>query len=174
MGRESTLPDISLIHGRLMVAAWEEGLEGVEEAAVKLALSAVEQQLRKIIFSLVKTRKGWQETSGLIHSVGSAAPNPWLLNTQSKRKVLTGDRDTAVAANMLNEQCLAPAHRTEADRAEAEALYSLSLSRPPRLAQPLGLLDLPTALHTDRGIIPNHSVYSINMERVILRLHPST
>jgi hypothetical protein len=28
--REKTMPDISLIHGRLLVAAWEEGLEGVE------------------------------------------------------------------------------------------------------------------------------------------------
>jgi len=172
--RESLLPDISLIHGRLLVSAWEEGLEGVEEAAVKLTLSAVEQQLRKIIFSLVKTRNSWQQTQGLIHSLGSAAPNPWLLNTQSKRKVVTGDRDTAVAANLLNEQCLAPAQRTEADRAEAEAMYSLSLSRPPRCMQPLGLFDLVTALHMDRDVIPNHSVYSINMERCILRLHPTT
>jgi transcriptional adapter 1 len=28
--RDSVLPDISLVHGRLLVAAWEEGLEGVE------------------------------------------------------------------------------------------------------------------------------------------------
>ena len=28
--REQLLPDIGLVHGRLLVAAWEEGLEGVE------------------------------------------------------------------------------------------------------------------------------------------------
>ena len=47
--REKTLPDISLIHGRLLVAAWEEGLEGVEDAAVSLTLAAVESQLRKLV-----------------------------------------------------------------------------------------------------------------------------
>ena len=47
--REKTLPDISLIHGRLLVAAWEEGLEGVEDAAVSLTLAAVESQLRRLV-----------------------------------------------------------------------------------------------------------------------------
>ena len=80
--RESTLPDVSLVHGRLLVGAWEEGLEGVEEGAVKLALAAAEQQLRRIIFSLLKTRNSWRERAGVEHSVGAAAPDPWLLNTQ--------------------------------------------------------------------------------------------
>lgn len=81
-GRESVLPDVSLIHGRLLVAAWEEGLEGVEESAVKLALAAAEQQLRRLVVCLLKTRNSWQETSGLEHSLGCSAPSPWLLNTQ--------------------------------------------------------------------------------------------
>ena len=80
--RESTLPDVSLVHGRLLVGAWEEGLEGVEEGAVQLALAAAEQQLRRIIFSLLKTRNSWRASSGVEHSVGAAAPDPWLLNTQ--------------------------------------------------------------------------------------------
>ena len=36
--REKMMPDISLIHGRLLVAAWEEGLEGVEVRQVERML----------------------------------------------------------------------------------------------------------------------------------------
>ena len=46
VAREGTLPDIGLVHGRLLVAAWEEGLEGVEDEAVELTMVAVEQQVQ--------------------------------------------------------------------------------------------------------------------------------
>lgn len=169
--REQLLPDIGLVHGRLLVAAWEEGLEGVEESAVQLALAAAEQQLRKLVVCLLKTRNSWEEGSGVLHSLGSTAPDPWLLNTQSRRKC-EGLQGGAVAANVLNDQCLAPSHREEVDRAEAEAMYSLALARPsPRPSRPLGLYDLLAALQGDKDVIPSHSVYSINMERIILKLH---
>jgi len=172
--RESTLPDVSLVHGRLLVAAWEEGLEGVEENAVKLALAAAEQQLRRIITCLLKTRNSWAVTEGVEHSVGAAAPDPWLLNTQTRRKV-GSTREGAVTATLLNEHCLAPTRREEVDRAEAEAMYSLALARPaPPHPAPLGLFDLLAALQGDKTVIPSHSVYTINVERIIMRLHHPT
>lgn len=83
--REKTLPDISLIHGRLLVSAWEEGLEGVEDAAVSLTLAAAEAQLRRLISSLVMSRNSWREDgAGMRHSAGVGPPDPWLLNTQTK------------------------------------------------------------------------------------------
>ena len=53
-GREKTLPDISLIQGRLLVPNWDEGLEGVEDALA-------EAQLRRLIPSLVTYWHSWQE-----------------------------------------------------------------------------------------------------------------
>lgn len=174
--RENTLPDIGLIHGRLLVAAWEEGLEGVEESAVKLALAAAEQQLRKLITALLQTRNSWLEREGLPHSVStSAAPNPWLLNTQTKRKML--GRGGACTPSLQNEVGLAPTEREEHDRAEAEALYSSALAggRDGRHGrQPLGLFDLLLALQADKAVLPSHTVYSMNVERILMRLHHKT
>lgn len=40
--REATLPDISMVHGRMYVCAWENGLDDVAENAVKFVMTAVE------------------------------------------------------------------------------------------------------------------------------------
>lgn len=41
-GRELSLPDISMIHGRLLVCAWEIGLVNVDDAVVKIVMQALE------------------------------------------------------------------------------------------------------------------------------------
>jgi len=171
--REKLMPDISLIHGRLLVAAWEEGLEGVEEEAVAMTLAAAEQQLRKIISCLVLSRNSWRERGGLKHSAGAGAPDPWLLNTQTKRRLMEQD-DGVTQSSLLNSHCLAPCDREEAARAEAEGMYSSALALKSRHSNPLDLFDLLAALQGDRGVIPSHSVYSTNVERIIMKLHHST
>ena len=42
VSREMLLPDIGLIHGRMIVTAWDYGLEDVEDDAIRLLLLAVE------------------------------------------------------------------------------------------------------------------------------------
>jgi len=171
--RESTMPDISLIHGRLLVAAWEEGLEGVEDEAVAMTLAAAEQQLRKIISCLVMSRNSWRARDGLTHSVGVGAPDPWLLNTQTKRRLAGGDGGT-LQASLHNPHCVAPVDREEADRAEAEGMYSSALATKSRHSNPMNLFDLLTALQANKAVIPSHTVYSTNVERIIMRLHHDT
>lgn len=173
--KEKTLPDISLIHGRLLVAAWEEGLEGVEDDAVSLTLAAVEQQLRRLISSLVMSRNSWREYNGVRHSSGAGAPDPWLLNTQTKRKKLRcKDGAAALQTTIENTVCLAPVDRQQVDDAEAEGLYNVALASKRRHSHALDLFDLMSVLKRDRGMIPSHSVYSINMERIIMKLHHKT
>ena len=54
------------------------------------------------------------------------------LCTQARRKAAGRQGiQGALAPTLLNDSCLAPAAREEADRAEAEAMYSLALARPP-------------------------------------------
>ena len=101
LAREKTLPDVSLIHGRLLVAAWEEGLEGVEDEAVSLTLAAVEQQLRRLVTSLVTSRNSWRQFGGIKCSAGVPAPDPWLLNTQTKRdQIRNKDGGAALQASI--------------------------------------------------------------------------
>jgi len=42
VSREILLPDVGLIHGRMIVTAWDYGLEDVDDDAIRLLLLAVE------------------------------------------------------------------------------------------------------------------------------------
>ena len=37
-----TLPDIGMVHGRMLVTAWDFGVENVDDTAVRALMSAVE------------------------------------------------------------------------------------------------------------------------------------
>ena len=40
--RDMLLPDIGMVHGRMIVTAWDYGLDKVEDNAVRLLMEAVE------------------------------------------------------------------------------------------------------------------------------------
>ena len=50
---ELLLPDIAMVHGRFIVSAWEFGLEGVQDAAVKLLSLAVEVVIDCVIAEMI-------------------------------------------------------------------------------------------------------------------------
>ena len=52
-----------------MVSAWEEGLEGVEDAVVSLTLAAA--QLRRLVSSLVMSRNSLRETREMSAALNS-------------------------------------------------------------------------------------------------------
>lgn len=78
--RDHTLPDNGLVHGRMLLAAWDAGLErGCEDKAITLILAATEQFLKRLIVAVVTNRKGYRLREGkVIHSVGQPTLNPWL------------------------------------------------------------------------------------------------
>ena len=82
-----------------------------------------------------------------------------------------GGEGGATQASLHNTACVAPIDREEAARAEAEGMYGSALATQSRHQHPLDLFDLLAALQGDREVIPSHSVYSINMERIIMKLH---
>ena len=76
--REPVLPDVALIHGRALVAAWEQDLESAEDEAVELLTRGVEDILRRLVTALVMARKGFAVRDGhLPCAVGRPRPNPW-------------------------------------------------------------------------------------------------
>ena len=42
MSREQTLPDLGMIHGRLICSAWDYGLDEVQDDAARMVMQAVE------------------------------------------------------------------------------------------------------------------------------------
>jgi len=170
--QEGTLPDIGLIHGRLMVSAWEEGMEGAEDQAVSLTLVAVQHFLKNIITAALTSRNPWRTREGAKHSIGCPIPDPWLQSTQTRRRGLA-TTSAATETTSLNEAGLAPALRPDVDKSEADAVYAaaLGIKMMPAAREPFSLFDLLQVLKSDRSVISNHSVYSVNMERIIMRLH---
>lgn len=83
--RDLTLPDAGLVHGRMLVAAWDAGLDnGCEDKAIKLILAATKQFLKELIVAIVTNRKGYRvRENKVIHSVGQPTINPWLHNSWS-------------------------------------------------------------------------------------------
>ena len=59
-----------LIHGRLLVSAWEDGIEGCEDDAVTLTMVAVQHFLKNIITSVLVSRNPWRSREGAKHSIG--------------------------------------------------------------------------------------------------------
>ena len=162
------------VAGRLLVAAWEGGLEGAGDGVVSLTLVGLEQQMRKLIRCLVMSRTTWRQKGAMKTAIG-AGPDPWLLNTQTRRQLLRSRPDQgALQVSLLNSGCVAPASREVTDVAQAEALYNAATAARSRHSAPLSLWDLLNILSSDRSLIPVHSVYSINMERIIARLHHIT
>ena len=92
------------------------------------------------------------------------------------RKLNNSDSVGALQTTVLNSLCVAPVDRQEVDTAEAEAegLYNAALAAKKRHTRPLDLYDLMMTLKRDRAVIPSHTVYSLNMERIQMKLHHST
>ena len=91
------------------------------------------------------------------------------------RKLNNSESVGALQTTVLNSLSVAPVDRQEVDTAEAEALYNAALAAKKRHARPLNLYDLMMTLKRDRAVIPSHTVYSLNMERIQMKkLHHST
>lgn len=90
------------------------------------------------------------------------------------RKLNTSESVGALQTTVLNSLSVAPVDRQEVDAAEAEGLYAAALAAKKRHSRPLDLYDLMMTLKKDRAVIPSHTVYSLNMERIQMKLHHST
>ena len=90
------------------------------------------------------------------------------------RKLNNSESVGALQTTVLNSLSVAPVDRQEVETAEAEGLYNAALAAKKRHSRPLDLYDLMMTLKKDRAVIPSHTVYSINMERIQMRLHHNT
>lgn len=193
--RESpALPDRSLVHGRMLLTAWEEGLDSVEDDTVRLVEEAVGRLLRRLIWALVMQRNGYRLRDGVFpHTAGVGVPDGFLINAQNRVENTRGgfsDVADTIDHHTLGKSCdldpLVPAVRPLVFHAERQALMDLAcsytgypailpskpnLSRPRSDRVPISVLELLDVITRNRNLIPAHSVFALNVERVIARLH---
>ncbi|KAB7502550.1 Transcriptional adapter 1, partial [Armadillidium nasatum] len=169
--RSLQMLDTGHLRGRLLLAAWDHGLTGVNESVSLLLQEASKQCLKNIVTAVIGRRKGYRLREGkFLHSLGTLPPNPWL-------------RNSASLVDWTSESLGIPLGETESGRRPAWPTVDAAEQNAAQLAtciptndpplQPLSTYDLFATLQINKSVIPCHSVYALNMERISSRLwHP--
>ncbi|KAB1260926.1 Transcriptional adapter 1 [Camelus dromedarius] len=199
------LPTRGQLEGRMIVTAYEHGLDNVTEEAVSAVVYAVEvsllNHLKDILTSVVSRRKAYRLRDGHFkYAFGSnVTPQPYLKNSVVAYNNLI-ERSEVVefgccvwfnpryrgiflkcsvfSPPAFSAPCAGqnPASHPPPDDAEQQAALLLACSgdTPPASLPPVNMYDLFEALQVHREVIPTHTVYALNIERIIMKLwHPN-
>jgi len=168
--REATLPALAMVHGRMFITAWDCGLDNVEDDAVRLMLFAVEHHLKSILTTVFTRRNGYSLREGrFVYAMGTPTPDPY------RRRSFCGDSPADWPTGVSCQGDHVPSIKPTYDQAEANAVYHLACSKERRSNfPPVCIQDVFEALQVHRSIIQSHTIYAINMERMISRFwHPT-
>ena len=141
--RDNTLPDNGLVHGRMLVAAWDAGLErGCEDKAITLVLKATEQFLKQLILAIVTNRKGYRlRENKMVYSVGRPTLNPWLRNSWTIHDSTSNSYATDISASSRPPHV--PAVPVSTQRAERDSAFYLACTAQQDTAlRPISVLDV--------------------------------
>ncbi|XP_066117138.1 transcriptional adapter 1 isoform X2 [Saccopteryx bilineata] len=168
------LPTRGQLEGRMIVTAYEHGLDNVTEEAVSAVVYAVENHLKDILASVVSRRKAYRLRDGHFkYAFGSnVTPQPYLKNSVVVYNNLI-ESPPACSAPYAGQNPTSHLHPDEAEQ-QAALLLACSGNTLPRSLPPVNMYDLFEALQVHREVIPTHTVYALNIERVITKLwHPN-
>lgn len=84
------LPDHALVVGRFMLAAWDAGLEGVEDDAADIMVVATQTFLKNVLTAIIARRQGYKKKRSFIYDFGADMPNMWLRNAAKVNDPLGG------------------------------------------------------------------------------------
>ncbi|ESP00905.1 hypothetical protein LOTGIDRAFT_225644 [Lottia gigantea] len=170
--REGLLPDDSMIHGRMLVCAWEAGLQEVNESCVKLMSQAVERQLKNILTTVLSRRSGYKlRHNKFPFAIGGNVSNPYLRQNHLTHDYSLNEERTKLSVTGNQIPCLRP----PVEIGEASAAQQISMVTTPSSEKGnVTLYDVLDALQLNKNVIPAHSVYAPMIERIIHKLwHPS-
>lgn len=75
-----------------MLAAWDVGLEGVDDDAADMMVVATQTFLKNILSAVIAQRKGYKKKRDFMYDLGTDVPNMWLRNTAMINDLLEGGR----------------------------------------------------------------------------------
>ncbi|XP_048777709.1 transcriptional adapter 1-like [Ostrea edulis] len=165
--REMVLPDITMVHGRMLVCAWEVGLEEVTDSTVRLVMQSVENLLKNVISVILSQRNGYKlREKKMRFALGSSIKNPYQRQSYLRHDSRTESEATTITSSGSHVPCL----KYTTELAEEEGIHQLAMSHPVPPNAPVSLFDLMHALQAHPSIIPAHSVYESAMQRVLHHL----
>lgn len=169
-----TLPTRGQLEGRMIVTAFEHGLDNVTEEAVTIVIHALEKHLKNLLTSVVSRRQAYRLKDGHFrYAFGcNINPQPYLRNSVATYNQLM-DCPPMIPAPTGNQNPGTSIHPDDAEQQAALLLACSGDNLPPSLP-PVNMYDLLEALKIHREVIPSHTVYALNMERIIMKLwHPN-
>lgn len=185
---ELILPDQAFLMGRLMLAAWECGLEGANDSAADFLVCAVQQFLKSLLTAVISQRSTFKTHSNIFpHSMGCQIPNPWLRNTahvkgpEGPTETLSCHDDSGYQRrDKRDDDSIDSIHlakiRYNYDEIEEHEVLEIacSVKNGALTKSPVSAWNLLTALQTHKSAVMSQTVFSINVERIMTKLnHPS-
>ncbi|KAF2366098.1 Transcriptional coactivator Hfi1/Transcriptional adapter 1 [Trinorchestia longiramus] len=174
--RAHCLLGVGELRGRLLLAAWDHGLNAATEGVVLLLHHATKQVLQSVVTAVLKKRRGYKVREGrFVHSLGTSPPNPWLRSAATASDWTADSVGLPVAgvsegSSVGERPMLCPT--TEAALQNGAHLMAFASAEPPPLG-PVNCFDLYLTLKVWPNLLPCHTVYSLCMERLSSRLsHP--
>uniref|UniRef100_A0A3Q4GQ52 Transcriptional adapter 1 n=1 Tax=Neolamprologus brichardi TaxID=32507 RepID=A0A3Q4GQ52_NEOBR len=166
------LPTRGQLEARMMVTAFEVGLDNVTEDAISTMIYAVEHHLKDVLTAVIMRRKAYRlRDSRFPYAFGNdVTPQPYLKNS------LAAYHSVADCPPQSASLPAGPPPQVSPDEAEQQAVHLLACSADslPAPLPPISMFDLLEALQVHHGVMPSHTMYALNMERVLSRLwHPS-
>ncbi|XP_064415951.1 transcriptional adapter 1 isoform X1 [Latimeria chalumnae] len=171
------LPTRGQLEGRMIVTAYEYGLDNVTEEAVSVVVHAVENHLKDILTAVISRRKAYRLRDGHFkYAFGSNInPQPYLKNSVVAYNSLVESAPVCTASLTSQSSSFHPhSHSPDDTEQQAALLLACSGNSLPASLPPVNMYDLLDALQVRREVIPAHTVYALNIERILSKLwHPS-
>ena len=80
--QELVLPDRTFVLARLMLAAWENNMDGADENTAHIIIAAMQVFLKNLLTAILTRRKGYAVRDGsFIYRIGEQVPSSWTRNT---------------------------------------------------------------------------------------------
>uniref|UniRef100_A0A3Q0RWR1 Transcriptional adapter 1 n=1 Tax=Amphilophus citrinellus TaxID=61819 RepID=A0A3Q0RWR1_AMPCI len=164
------LPTRGQLEARMMVTAFELGLDNITEDAINTMIYA--HHLKDVLTAVITRRKAYRLRDGRFpYAFGSdVTPQPYLKNSLAAYHSVTECPPPSASLPA------GPPPQVSPDEAEQQAVHLLACSADslPAPLPPISMFDLLEALQVHHGVMPSHTMYALNMERILSRLwHPS-
>ncbi|XP_076182061.1 transcriptional adapter 1 isoform X3 [Ptiloglossa arizonensis] len=162
--QELVLPDRTFVLARLMLAAWENNMDGAEENTAHIVIAATQIFLKNILTAIFTRRKGYAVREGtFIYNIGEPVPSSWKRN--STYILRSSDH---IATEIIDPCGQVPAIKPNFEEAEQATAFAYACSPqtiPPPL-KPVNAADLQHTLKMYKNLVSNHTIYATNMERL--------
>ncbi|KAJ8686239.1 hypothetical protein QAD02_022033 [Eretmocerus hayati] len=171
--QELVLPDRTFVLARLMLAAWENNMDGAEDSTAHIIIAATHIFLKNILTAIITKRKGFSvRDESFIYNIGETVPSSWKKNTSTiiHEKRLSNPTIIFEPAGQM------PCPKMSIEDAEQATVFALACSKqtPSVILPPISVSDLQHTLRVNKNLVSNHTIYATNMERLFTyNMHPT-